>query len=237
MRMRQHLYPIASILFSYLIALSAPSWAADANTGVAKRSRDAAQALAQIMSDQKNAIPQNVLKTAKCIAVIPSMMQAAVVVGGNHGKGLVTCRTGKGWSAPAPIDITGGSWGAQVGGEAVDLVLVVTNDEGMQQLLSSKMKFGTETAAVAGNASEHAGVSSDPDMKTDVLTYSRAHGAFVGTNFNGASISQDTDDTRAMYGSDMGFSDILGGKAPTPDSGQPFMQAVKKYTAQAARPG
>jgi SH3 domain-containing YSC84-like protein 1 len=232
-----HLPRRAYLMASIMLCASPILWAADTSSDVAKRSEAAAQAFTQIMSDQKNAIPTNVLKTAKCIAVVPAMMQAAVVIGGNHGKGLVTCRTSKGWSAPAPIDITGGSWGAQVGGEAVDLVMVVTNDQGMQQLLSSKMKFGTETSAVAGNSSETAGVSSDPNMKTDVLTYSRAHGAFVGTNFNGASVSQDKDDTRVMYGSDLQFSDILSGKATVPDAGQPFMQAVKKYTAQPAHQG
>ena len=183
-----------------LALLLGSSWSADEAREVAQRIEASAQAFTEFTSDPHNAIPGNVLEGAKCVAVIPSMVQVAVALGGNHGKGFVTCRITNGWSAPAPITITGVSWGSQVGGEAVDLVMVVTNDQGMQRLLSSQMKFGTEASVAAGPVGLHAGTSSDATMKAEVLTYSRARGLFAGTNFNGASLSQDQDDTRVSTG-------------------------------------
>lgn len=216
-----------------LLLVAAFGWAADTQEDLNQRIDASAQTLTAIMQDPANAIPSTVLQVAKCIAVIPSMIQVAVAVGGSHGKGFVTCRTSGGWSAPAPISITGGSWGAQIGGESVDLVMLVRTDQGMQHLLSSQMKFGTEASVAAGPVSRHAGVDQDSTLSAEVLTYSRARGVFAGTNFNGASLTQDEDDTRTMYGRDASFNDILSGHVPTPTGSRPLLEAVEKYASQA----
>jgi SH3 domain-containing YSC84-like protein 1 len=229
--MRRSSSPFA-LMGLMLFFLGGVLWAADTQADLSKRLDASAKALNMIMSDPQNAIPESVLKTAKCLVVIPSMTQVAVGVGGSHGDGIVTCRTAKGWSAPAPVSMTGGSWGAQIGAESVDLVMVVTDDQGMQQLLSSKFTFGTEATVAVGPVGKHAGVSSDANLKSEVLTYSKARGIFVGTNLNGASIAQDKDDTQILYGQTLALSDILTGKIRPPQASQPFMATVHKYAAQ-----
>src|SRR5579871_6069819 len=160
---------------------------------VVKRMDKAAGVLTEIMGTPDKAIPDKVLSDARCIAIIPSMVKIAVGFGGNHGKGLATCRTQHGWSAPAPISITGGSWGLQLGGQAVDLVMVVNSDKGMQKMLSSKFKLGADASAAAGPVGRDAAADTDIKMNTEVLTYSRACGIFAGIDLNGAVISQDKD--------------------------------------------
>ena len=128
------------------------------------------------MTTPNKAIPEEIIKAATCVAVFPSTVQAAALVGAKHGKGVATCRTAGGWSAPAPLDISGGSWGAQLGGQEVDLVMAVTDDKGMEQLESGKFNLGTETSVTAGPIGNQ-----DMKMNADVLTYSRARGMFAGT--------------------------------------------------------
>src|SRR6202020_192648 len=189
------------------------SWAADKDeSDIAKRIDNSAKVLNEIMATPDKAIPDKVMRDAKCIAVIPSMVKIAVGFGGNHGKGVATCRTESGWSAPAPVTITGGSWGLQLGGQAVDLVLIVTNDQGMQHLLSSKFKLGADASAAAGPVGRDTGADTDWKMKAEVLTYSRARGLFAGIDLNGASVSQDKDETRVLYGQFVPFTEILNGK-------------------------
>ena len=153
--------------------LAGVSWSADdkEQSDIAKRIDASAKVLDEIMAVKDKAIPDKVMKNAKCIAVIPSMIKIAVGFGGNHGKGVATCRTENGsWSAPAPISITGGSWGLQLGGQAIDLVMVVTNQQGMEHLLSSKFKLGADASAAAGPVGRDAGADTDIKMKAEVLT-------------------------------------------------------------------
>jgi lipid-binding SYLF domain-containing protein len=164
--------------------------------------------------------------------VIPSMVKIAVGFGGNHGKGVATCRTQSGWSAPAPITITGGSWGLQLGGQAVDIVMVVTNDDGMQHLLSSHFKLGGDASAAAGPVGRDAAADTDIKMRAEVLTYSRARGLFAGIDLSGAAITQDKDETRLLYGSFVPFADILGGRVRPTGASEPFLAAVRKYSIQ-----
>src|SRR6202043_479103 len=149
----------------------------------------------------------------------------AVGFGGEHGKGVATCRTEKGWSAPAPITITGGSWGLQVGGQAVDLVMVLMNDQGMQHLLSSKFKLGAEASAAAGPVGRDAGADTDWKMKAEVLTYSRARGVFAGIDLNGTAVTQDKDETRLLYGKFIPFEDILEGNIRPKANAEAFLDA------------
>jgi SH3 domain-containing YSC84-like protein 1 len=198
-----------------------------------KRADSSARVLNEIMATPDKAIPDKLMQDAKCIAVVPGMLKVAFGVGGSHGKGFATCRTENGWSAPAPIQITGGSWGLQLGGQAVDLVMIVTNDQGMQHLLNDKFKIGADASAAAGPVGRNAGADTDWKMKAEVITYSRAKGIFAGIDLNGSSITQDKGDTRALYGSDVPFSEILDGKETAPEGTHPFLSAVRKYTSEA----
>lgn len=199
---------------------------------IEKRIDASAKVLDEIMATPDKAIPDKVMSDAKCIAVIPSMVKIAVGFGGHHGKGIATCRTAHGWSAPAPLTITGGSWGLQLGGEAVDLVLVVTNQQGMEALLNSKFKLGADATAAAGPVGRDTAADTDWKMKAEVLSYSRARGVFAGIDLNGSAITQDKDETRILYGKWEPFSTILMGKVSPPKSSHEFLAAVRKYSTQ-----
>jgi SH3 domain-containing YSC84-like protein 1 len=228
------------VLGSGLLLLASLAWCADDKdqSDIEKRLDASARVLNEVMAVPDKAIPDKVMHDAKCIAVIPSMVKIAVGFGGSHGKGVATCRTESGaWSAPAPITITGGSWGLQLGGQAVDLVMVVMNDDGMQHLLSSKFKLGADASAAAGPVGRDAAADTDWKMKSEVLTYSRARGVFAGIDLNGAAITQDKDETRLLYGKFVPFPDILAGKVHPQEASQPFLQAVRKYASVAKEHG
>ena len=198
-----------------------------------KRIDSAANVLEEIMGAPDKGIPKDVMESAKCVAVVPSMIKGGFIVGARYGKGVATCRTPKGWSAPAPITIAGGSWGLQFGGEAVDLVMLIMNDRGMEHLLSSKFKLGAEGSVAAGPVGRQAEATTDWKMKSEVLSYSRSRGIFAGLELNGAVIKQDDDDTRTLYGKDVSFKSILTGEVPPPEGSQHFLATVRKYSAEA----
>lgn len=185
--------------------------------------------LDEVMSSAKRAIPQSVLHHAMCLAVFPSTVEVAALAGGEHGRGFATCRTTQGWSAPAPLDISGGSWGAQLGAQEVDLVLVVTDQKGMQELESGKLKMGIEASVAGGPVGEQA---STVTTNADILSYSRSRGLFAGTNLSGSEISEDQGDTRTLYGSPISMADIFAGKTQVPDAGSAFLNEVAKYAGQ-----
>jgi SH3 domain-containing YSC84-like protein 1 len=227
-------------LGTVVLVLACMSWAADSDkdqTDINKRITKSAEVLNEIMATPDKAIPDKIMDHAKCLAVVPSIVKIAVGFGGEHGKGVVTCRTAKGWSAPAPIGITGGSWGLQLGGQAIDLVMVVTNDQGMQHLLASKFKLGADASAAAGPVGRGATADTDASMRAEVLTYSRARGVFAGIDLSGAVVKQDKDETALLYGKMIPFEDILNGKVPAPASSEPFLAAVRKYSGQAREQG
>lgn len=237
---------ISFTLAKYLLVLStgllftSTAWCADEKeqSDVEKRIEASARVLDEIMATPDKAIPDKVMRDAKCIAVVPSMVKIALGFGGSHGKGVATCRTGNGhWSAPAPITITGGSWGLQLGGQAVNLVMIVTNDEGMQHLLSSKFKLGAEASVAAGPVGRDAGADTDWKMKAEVLAYSRTRGVFAGIDLSGSAITQDKDETRILYGKFEPFSQILNGKVRPPETSEPFLSAVRRYSGQAREHG
>jgi SH3 domain-containing YSC84-like protein 1 len=233
MRRLSSVLPGCLLVLSICSTLMGVSWAADKDqSDIAKRIDGSAKVLNEIMATPDKAIPDKVMRNAKCIAVIPSMVKIAIGFGGNHGKGVATCRTENGWSAPAPITITGGSWGLQLGGQAVDLVMVVTGDEGMQHLLSSKFKLGADASAAAGPVGRDAAADTDIKMKAEVLTYSRARGLFAGIDLSGAAVTQDKDETRVLYEKLVPFSEILSGKVRPPSVAEPFLAAVQKYSGQ-----
>lgn len=235
MSRKSSLWPKCFMAVSIFALFIGVGWSADEHdqSDINKRIENSAKVLDEIMATPDKAIPDKVMRNAKCIAVIPSMVKIAIGFGGNHGKGVATCRTERGtWSAPAPITITGGSWGLQLGGQAVDLVMIVTNQSGMDHLLSSKFKLGADASAAAGPVGRDAAADTDIKMRAEVLTYSRARGLFAGIDLSGAALTQDKDETRLLYGKFEPFSEILNGKVEPTASSMPFLAAVRKYSAQ-----
>jgi len=228
---------LLAISASILLFTSA-GWAADDKdqSDIQKRIQNAADVMNEIMAVKDNAIPDEIMENAECVAVVPSMLKVAIGFGGNHGKGVATCKTANGWSAPAPFTIAGGSWGLQIGGQAVDLVMVIMNQKGMDALLSSKFKVGADASAAAGPVGRQTEASTDWKMKAEILTYSRARGVFAGIDLSGSRIAQDGDETRVLFGKMVPFADILGGKVPPPDGSEPFLSAVKKYATLVGAP-
>jgi lipid-binding SYLF domain-containing protein len=209
----------------FAIMLSSVAFAAEA---ASSRLQASATVLNEIMAAPDKGIPSDILSSAKCVAVVPSLLKGGFVVGGAHGRGMATCRTATGWSAPAPLTTTGGSIGLQIGGQAVDLVMVIMNDRGMQALLSSKFKLGADASVAAGPVGRHTEGSTDWKLRAEVLTYSRARGLFAGISFNGAVIKQDEDATREVYGRMVDFKTILTGSVVTPQSAEAFIAAVRQ---------
>jgi SH3 domain-containing YSC84-like protein 1 len=215
------------------VLVSTLAVAAEEPSEQVKRMGAAATVLDEIMGTPDKGIPEELLDSAKCVAVIPSMVKIGFVFGGRHGRGIATCRTTSGWSAPAPFTVTGGSWGLQIGGEAVDVVMLVMNDQGMEKMLASKFKIGADASAAAGPVGRHVEGTTDWKMRAEVLTYSRARGAFAGLTVNGASITQDKDGTRILYGRMIPSAQILKGQVKAPEGSHNFLAAVRKYGTEA----
>jgi SH3 domain-containing YSC84-like protein 1 len=194
-----------------------------------ERVRTAGDILDEIMAAPDKGIPAEVFSSAKCVAVVPSLLKAGFVFGGQYGKGVASCRTAQGWSAPAFFKIEGGSFGLQIGGQAVDLIMLIMNDQGMRNLLSSKFKIGADASAAAGPVGRHAEANTDWKMRAQVLTYSRARGVFAGLELNGAVIHQDKDSVRSFYGHMIPYKSLLTGATPVPAEAQPFTSALVKY--------
>ena len=216
-----------------LLSLTSIGWAATNREATVDRMDHAGRVLHEIMAAPDKGIPQEVLEHAKCVAVVPHLLKGGFVIGAENGRGVATCRTADGWSAPAFFAITGGSWGLQIGVEGVDLVLIIQNDKGMQQLIGSGFELGADASAAAGPVGRHASADTNWKLETEVLTYSRAKGAFAGVTLNGASIRRDDDSTEAIYGRDIPTRRILQGDEAVPASAQSFLDAVRDAKAQA----
>ncbi len=212
-----------------LVTLVTGAVASERRDADLERIQTAGTVLNQIMSAPDRAIPDSIMSGAKCIAVIPSSLKASFIFGANYGKGVATCRTAKGWSAPAFFKVTGGSFGFQAGGQASDLVLIIRTEDGMQHLLQSKFKLGADASAAAGPVGRDAQASTDLTMRAQVLTYSRARGLFLGVSLSGGVINQNGADTQAFYGKEWTYFSILSGQVPAPKDAEPFLQAVEKF--------
>ncbi len=221
------------LLMSLMGLVGTYAWAGSARQDTDARLQSSVDVLHAIMATPDKGIPEEVLSNAKCILIVPDLIKGGFIFGGKHGRGVASCRTSDGWSAPAFVSVGGGSWGLQIGVEGVDLVMLVMNDQGFQHLLSSKFQLSGEGSVAAGPVGRHASAGTDWKMNTEMLTYSRSKGVFAGLTLEGAVVQQDDDSTRAIYGRHMTFRNILSGKASTPESAERFVKAVTDAGQQA----
>src|ERR1035438_3635317 len=226
------------VMLTLVALLCAVAFAADDQAKESKAServQAAADVLNQIQSAPDSGIPQEILSKAECVAVVPSMLKGGFIVGAKYGRGLASCRTPKGWSAPAFFVVAGGSFGFQIGGQAVDLVMLIMNKNGMRHLLSSEFALGADASVAAGPVGRHAEGNTDWKMRAEVLTYSRARGLFAGVSLNGASIKQDKDSTREFYGRMVPFKTALMGEIDPPAGSNAFLTALAQWAQAAAK--
>ena len=204
------------------------------NSKAEDRVQAAATVLNEIESAPDTGIPEEVLGSAECVAVVPSLLKGGFIVAANYGRGVASCRTSSGWSAPAFLFTSGGSIGFQIGGQAIDLVMLIMNKDGAEKLLSSKFKLGADASVAAGPVGRHAAADTDWKMRAQVLTYSRARGVFAGISLAGAVIKQDKDATREFYGRMVPFRTSLTGKVEAPKGAFPFLDTLAKWAKKAS---
>ena len=222
---------ITSICLCFLLSCSA--FAASSREDLQARIDSAKTVLDQILNAQDHSIPLNILQQATCVGVVPGLIKGAFVFGGQYGQGVVTCRTGHGWSAPVFIRMAGGSFGFQIGGQSTDLVLVAVNDRGFQDLLKSKFKIGGDASAAAGPVGRSGQAATDWKMNAELLSYSRNKGLFAGIDLDGTSVSQNNEDTNTFYGKALPFETILKGEVAVPEGAVTFVRTVAHAFVQA----
>lgn len=221
-------YAIRLLLCVALVSLlSSASLGAEDKDQVIKRLNDAAQDLNRLTNAPDANIPDTILADAKCVAIVPSLIKGGFIFGAEHGRGVATCRTEHGWSAPAFFTITGGSWGAQVGVEGVDLTMLFMNQEGADKLLSAKWRIGADAGFAAGPIGRQAGADTDWKANSGILTYSRGKGAFIGATLNGADVHEDVESMQAFYGNGVNYRETLTGKVAPPLAARPFLADVR----------
>ena len=197
------------------------------------RTNKATQVFKEIMNTPDQGIPQELLESAKCIAIIPGDVKFAFIFGGNYGRGLATCRTGHGWSAPMFLAIEGGSVGYQIGGSSTDIVMLFVNDHALKSLLSDKFKLGADASVAAGPVGRSAAAGTDLKLDAEILSYSRSKGLFAGVSLNGAVVQADKSGDEAMYGHDVNRHEILSGKVAVPESAQALLHEIGGYAHEA----
>jgi len=221
---------IALVAFAFSVTLVGSAFASSGRSDDIERVRNATDVFHDIMATPDKAIPQELLESAKCIAIIPGEKKAAFVVGGNYGKGIATCRTPEGrWSSPLFIAVGGGSVGFQIGGSSTDIVMVFRNNKGLRSLLSDKFKIGADATAAAGPVGRHAAADTDAKMNAEILTYSRSKGLFAGISLDGAVVQADKSGDHAMYGERITRREILNGSVRVPASAEPLLRNIARY--------
>jgi len=223
------------LLAVVMLGLVASQLAAeDTDNKAADRVKSASTVLEEIQSAPDTGIPDEVMGSADCVAVVPSMLKGGFVFGARYGRGVASCRTAKGWSDPAFFTIEGGSFGLQIGGQAVDLVMLIMNHKGMENLLSSKFKLGADASVAAGPVGRHAAADTDWKMRAQVLSYSRARGVFAGLELNGAVVKIDRESTLEFYGHMQPFSTTLQ-TVSSPQGAMPFLTSLAKWAKIASK--
>jgi SH3 domain-containing YSC84-like protein 1 len=227
---------LAAIVSLCVFAFS-PAFADDQakDSKATDRVEAAATVLNEIQSAPDSGIPEDILRKSECVAVVPSMLKGGFIFGAKYGRGIASCRTPKGWSSPAFFTIEGGSFGLQIGGQAVDLVLLIMNQNGMQHLLSSQFALGADASVAAGPVGREAEGDTDWKMRAEVLTYSRARGVFAGVTLNGAVVKQDKNSTRDYYGHMVTSKAALLGEVDPPASANGFLTTLAKWAQEAAK--
>lgn len=213
--------------------LSCSAFAGSTRDSLQDRVDAAKTVLDQIMTASDHGVPMNIMEQATCVGVVPGLLKGAFVFGGEYGQGVVTCRTGHGWSGPVFIRMAGGSWGLQIGGQSTDLVLIAVNDHGFQDLLKSKFKIGGDAAAAAGPVGRNTQAATDWRMNAELLTYSRSKGLFAGIDLNGTVVSQNQEDTEIYYSHPHSFEAILKGDVVPPPGSEAFVRQVAHYFIEA----
>lgn len=221
-------------LLALLIFPSTPStFAGSAQSDEAQRITQAITVLSEIMDAGDQSVPRGIMQKAEGIAVFPSLLKGGFIVGGQRGRGILSARDSKtgGWSNPAFLTITGGSLGAQIGGQAVDLILVVQNRRGLEQLVSNQFKIGADASVAAGPVGRDASASTDIQMRAQILSYSRTRGLFAGVTINGSTIRQDRDANDRFYG--MGYRTsqvVFEGLGGTPSPVAEWKATLDRYS-------
>jgi SH3 domain-containing YSC84-like protein 1 len=221
------------LVFTTLAMLMTLTVAASDREDDVNRTQKATQVFKEIMNAPDQGIPENLLQSAKCIAIIPGDVKFAFIFGGNYGRGLATCRTEHGWSAPMFVAVDGGSVGYQIGGSSTDLVMLFMNDHALQSLLSDKFKLGADASVAAGPLGRNATADTDLKLNAEILSYSRAKGVFAGVSLSGAVVQADKSGDKAMYGDDVDRHEILSGKVAVPESARPLLHELHVYVQQA----
>ncbi|HEY6369026.1 MAG TPA: lipid-binding SYLF domain-containing protein [Candidatus Sulfotelmatobacter sp.] len=216
------------------ICVAATAFGAETATKAQARVQAAGAILQAIQAAPDHGIPEKVLASAACVAIVPSMLNGGFALGLRYGRGVATCRTAKGWSAPAFFVVEGGSFGLQFGGQAVDLIMLVMNDDGMANLLASKFKLGGQASIAAGPVGRQTGAETDWKMRAQVLTYARARGAFIGATLEHGQIKQDKDSTRAFYAHLVRPRTSLRGEIDAPSTTYPFLEPLSEWARAAA---
>jgi SH3 domain-containing YSC84-like protein 1 len=206
----------------------APVSAALSTTEV-RRINDAAVVLRELHQTPDQDVPGDLWNKASCVLVIPGLKKAAFIIGGEYGKGLMSCRQPGGWGPPAFMRLGKGSWGLQFGAQSVDLVLLVMNDRGVEKLLRNRVSLGAEASVAAGPVGRDARAATDLQLKAEILSYSRTQGVFAGVNLSGGVLQDDQDDNADLYGQGIPARDILlGGRIQLPGIARPFIEALKR---------
>jgi len=229
--MKRHIASIC-LCFMLVFATNAACWAAS-REDLQNRIDAAKTALDDIMAAQDATIPTNILSSATCVAIVPSLLKGAFVFGAQYGQGLVTCRTGHGWSGPVFIRMAGGSFGFQIGGQSTSLILIAVNQRCLQDLLKNKFKIGADASAAAGPVGRSGQAATDWKMNAELLSYSRSKGVFAGISLDGTSVTQNQEDTQIFYGQPHNFDSILKGDVPVPPGAVEFVRTVAHDFVQA----
>jgi lipid-binding SYLF domain-containing protein len=211
-----------------------PAIASDHEEDV-NRTRKAGEVFKEIMDTPDHGIPHGLLESAKCIAIIPGDVKFAFIFGASYGRGVATCRTAGGWSAPMFVAINGGSVGYQVGGSSTDIVMLFMNDHALQSLLSDKFKLGADASVAAGPVGRDSAAGTDLKLSAEILSYSRSKGVFIGVSLDGAVMQADKSGDRAMYGRNVDRHQILSGKTAVPESAQRLLHELGEYSETASR--
>jgi lipid-binding SYLF domain-containing protein len=220
---------------SLMLILSTATWCGAADNSPEKHIRESAAVLNEIMGAKDRGIPEDLLEKSQCVGIIPNLKRAGFIVGAKYGKGIVTCRTAGGWSAPEMVRIEGGSIGFQIGAGETDVVFLVMNERGMNRLMEDKFTVGGDASVMAGPVGRSAQAQTDAMMHAEILAWSRARGVFAGIALDGATMRPDKDDNRALYGREVTPQEILHGRVTAPAGADQLFAELNHYPSKSSR--